>query len=407
MYQYAVTFTRHLLECDQDNRYVVFHDYEGIEQEQLHVERARLVKVHDTLVLGLTILGRKIWTPRGPRAQRLLRRLRRAMPWAGAIFRGDFAVFGQYGAELVLQPSHVSPDAALSGLPYLVAIHDAPFQWTEAHRKTRSPAFLQWYENLIAELARGASRILVDSVNGQRAMTMGYGADPAKICILPFQPPDYILRPVTPAERVAAKARFTLPVNFLFYPSKFHAHKNHIVLLEALHKLRSDRGLSIPLVLAGTTSNDDTYDRVIRRIEELGLSDQIIYLGYVDDADMATIYSLATALVFPTLMGPTAIPILEAFAAGCPVICSNVEGFPDQVSDAGLLIDPQDSAALAEAIAHVFSSERLRNELVEKGHRRFRELTTPHYGIAVRQIVATLVSEIQENGRRKWSFGLR
>lgn len=395
MYQYAVTFTKHLLARDTSNTYVLFHDYDGILDNGFDLARTTTIAVRNPLRLGLTVDARKIWTPRSAFAQGVLRRVRSSGLIGNRFLRGDYGIFSAHGAGLLIQPSHVTTDAVLSGLPYLIAIHDAPWQWSAEHRKTRSPRFLAWYDSLIRELARSATMILVDSPNGRDAMINGYGVHGDRIRILPFRPPGYIGDAGDAARRTAVAARFQLPERFLFFPSKFHAHKNHLGLLEALAILKNRYGVEVPVVLVGSTSTDDTHDRVIQRMKELGVSGQVRVLGYVSDDDMAALYTLALALVFPTLMGPTAIPILEAFALGCPVICSNAEGFPEQIGDAGLLVDPNSPHDIARAIQAIAGSASLRDELRAKGKRRFRELTATDYAEEIHTIVQGLVAKVE------------
>jgi glycosyltransferase involved in cell wall biosynthesis len=86
-------------------------------------------------------------------------------------------------------------------------------------------------------------------------------------------------------------------------------------------------------------------------------------------------YSHALALVMTTFFGPTNIPVLEAWAASCPVITPNIRGIREQVEDAGLLVDPGDVPAIAEAIWTIYSDSELRKKLINKGLHRVQEWT--------------------------------
>jgi glycosyltransferase involved in cell wall biosynthesis len=118
------------------------------------------------------------------------------------------------------------------------------------------------------------------------------------------------------------------------------------------------------------------------------------FLGYVPDEDMAALYKAAGALVFPTFLGPTAIPILEAFAAGCPVICSNVEGLDEQVGDAGILVDPSRPESIADAIRSVFTDASLRESLTTKSHARSQVLAGGDYGARVSAVVDQVIATL-------------
>lgn len=380
MYQYAVTFTRHLLNRDRTNTYVVFYDYPGIPNEHFNLTRAILVRVARPLALGLTLFGRPLWAPAARNAQRIFNRLLRVGPQARRCIQGEYSIFTRHRTQFLIQPSHVRPDPLVAGLPYLIAIHDAPYQWSDDHRARRSPRFLTWYEWLIKQLTREARMILVDSPNGRAAMIDGYGVPPHRVRILPFRPPDHLLISCNGAQRDAVKKKYNLPDCFVFYPSKLLAHKNHLGVIEALNLLRREHGVILHLILSGSVSGDGTLERMTALLNDYQMVGQVHYLGYVPDEDMAALYALSQALVFPTLMGPTALPILEAFAAGCPVVCSNVEGYAEQVGDAGLLFDPNNVNELAEALHAICTNAELRAGLREKGGARLRAAIATDYG---------------------------
>ncbi len=383
MYQYAITFTRHLLNRDRENNYVVFFDFAGVLNERFDLTRANLVRVDRPLALGLTLFGRLFWAPASPTAQRLLHRISRMGPAWRRCFQGEYSIFCRHNTQFLIQPSHVRPDALFAQLPYLIAIHDAPYQWSDEHRARRSQHFLKWYEWLIGELAGEAKMILVDSPSGMDAMAKGYEVQPDRIRILPFRPPDYVTASCDHDRMESVKAKYRLPESFIFYPSKLLAHKNHQVLIEAISLLRRQQNVTLHLVLAGSASRDGTLERINSLVDQHELGGQVHYLGYVPDEDMAALYSLALAMVFPTLMGPTALPILEGFAAGCPVVCSNVEGYPEQVGDAGLLFDPNNADELALALLSISTDSALRATLSEKGAARLQVLTAGDYGDSI------------------------
>ena len=83
---------------------------------------------------------------------------------------------------------------------------------------------------------------------------------------------------------------------------------------------------------------------------DLGLESQIRYGGYVPDEDMSGLYAGAVALTMPTFFGPTNIPVLEAWAYGCPVLTSDIRGIREQVGDAGVLVDPRSIESIADGI---------------------------------------------------------
>ena len=183
------------------------------------------------------------------------------------------------------------------------------------------------------------------------------------------------------------RAKYGLPERYLFYPAQFWDHKNHLRLVEAL-AIAKGRGLPVKLVLAGSRKN--AYDRVVLRVEALGLSEDVTILGYVPNEDMAALYRQALATVFVSLIGPTNIPPLEAMAVGSPLIVSNVYAMPEQVGDAALLVDPNNAEDIADKIERLWVDAALRRQLVEKGLARSATWTEEHFGARLREIVRSV-----------------
>jgi glycosyltransferase involved in cell wall biosynthesis len=231
-----------------------------------------------------------------------------------------------------------------------------------------------------------AAAILADSEIGREDIINAYAADPSRVHALPHLAPTYLRAEVGEADIARVRRRYEAPARYLFYPAAFWPHKNHARLLKALRVLRDRHGVRLPLLLAGRC--DREYPALAALSRELDLTEQVRFLGYVPDEDVSALYRGALALVMPTFFGPTNIPYLEAWSLGCAVITSNVRGLPDQVGDAGLLVDPRDEAALAEAIWRVHSDDPLRRNLVERGRRRVAEWTPERFTARLAGILA-------------------
>ena len=123
---------------------------------------------------------------------------------------------------------------------------------------------------------------------------------------------------------------------------------------------------------------------------ELESKDNVVFLGYVPDEHMFELYRRARALIMPSFFGPTNIPQLEAFVAGCPVGASKVYGVPDQVGDAALLFDPKSSDEIAEAMERLWTDDALCNCLIEKGKERASEWGPIQFSQRLKEIVDAL-----------------
>ncbi len=105
------------------------------------------------------------------------------------------------------------------------------------------------------------------------------------------------------------------------------------------------------------------------------LPPRTLYLGRVDDKTLSTLYSGATAFVYPSLYEGFGIPPLEAMACGAPVITSNITALPEVVGDAAILVDPYDTESIASGICQVLESEILQGKLRFKGFQQAKNYT--------------------------------
>jgi glycosyltransferase involved in cell wall biosynthesis len=194
------------------------------------------------------------------------------------------------------------------------------------------------------------------------------------------------------------KERYQLPDDYLFYPAQFWPHKNHIGIVRALAILKNERRLVPPVLFCGAASDEireQNYAALQIEARELGVSDQIHYIGYVPDGDMSALYTGASALVMPTFFGPTNIPVLEAWACGCPVLTSDIRGIREQVGDAALLADPASPEAIADAIARIITDNELRDRLISSGMARLASYSPEEYGLRLRQILNETITQIR------------
>ena len=94
------------------------------------------------------------------------------------------------------------------------------------------------------------------------------------------------------------------------------------------------------------------------------------FTGFVTPSELGALYRLARIMIFPSLFEGWGLPVVEAFAIGLPVACSNATCLPTVVDGAAELFDPTDPAAMADAMARVWGDDRLRERLIADGRDR-------------------------------------
>ncbi|MEY2935358.1 MAG: hypothetical protein RL033_6107 [Pseudomonadota bacterium] len=171
------------------------------------------------------------------------------------------------------------------------------------------------------------------------------------------QPPDL---------EVVRQLRERIGGPFFLTAGSFNPRKNLLRVCQAF----ASKLDQIPhkLVLVGTRGWDD--DAVWKELGSERLRGRVHALGLVNDRELAALYSIADGLIFASLFEGFGLPVIEAMAAGCPVITSSTTSLPEVAGDAGILVDPLDTTAIASAMLRVASDRVLREELVAKGRER-------------------------------------
>ena len=159
-----------------------------------------------------------------------------------------------------------------------------------------------------------------------------------------------------------------IPKSFIFYPANRWLHKNHDNLLKALLILKNDHNLQIDCVLTGF-DQPNGYS-LMKNVEAYGLTKQVHNIGYVGKDDLKYIYRNALMLCFPSLFEGFGMPLIEAMACGCPVICSKVTSIPEVVGNAALLFNPEDPKDIAKCIRKLLLDKNTATKLRNKGFER-------------------------------------
>ena len=160
------------------------------------------------------------------------------------------------------------------------------------------------------------------------------------------------------------KKNYALNRPYILYVGAIGMHKNIMGILSAYQKTFDK--ISHDLVLAGPP--DSAWDSANRFVYDCGLSENVHFLGHVSKTDdLSDIYNGADLFVFPSFYEGWTSPPLEAMACGTPVITSNCSSLPETVGNAAILIDPNNTGALAHEMKRVLSNKELQIELIEKG----------------------------------------
>ncbi|HPF22764.1 MAG TPA: glycosyltransferase family 1 protein [Hyphomonas sp.] len=233
-------------------------------------------------------------------------------------------------------------------------------------------ADLTWRETIYRAACRTSHAIIVNSQWIKDDIVAQFAVNPDKVQIIPEAAPTQLLAEITDADKAETRAKYALPERYIFYPNNTWPHKNHARLFEALAWLRDTKGITVPLVSTGAR-HEPSREKLDARMRELGLDNQVQFLGFVSSKELRAIYQMARCLVVPSLFEANSLPIFEAWAEGIPVASSNVTALPEQVGDAGLLFDPMDPQDMGTIIERLFTDDTLCADLIAKGKIRLSD----------------------------------
>ena len=217
----------------------------------------------------------------------------------------------------------------------------------------------------VRRAARLADAIIVPSVATRRDLAARFPLAAAKIRVVPYAPAERFA-PLSPRESLPVISRHGLANReYLLFAGNIEPRKNLLTLIDAYNRLRKATRVAPRLAIAG---GEGWHNQAIHRAAAASpFAGDIRFLGYVPDAELPALMSGALAFVYPSLYEGFGLPPLEAMACGTPVITSNRSSLPEVVGDAALLVDPEDRAGLADAMAKIVDDEPLRQDLRERG----------------------------------------
>lgn len=282
------------------------------------------------------------------------------------------------------------PWCYLAPVPALSTIHDLMHRYERRFPEIGTKWQYAWREWHFKNTCRWSSGILVDSQLGKEHVIDSYKVDRSKLHILPFIAPSYLDENINIMDPCFID---NLPKKFFFYPAQYWEHKNHMRLVKAVSILKS-RFMDIKLVLTGAYKNE--YAVILNLVEQLGLLDDVIFLGYVTDAEMGYLYRHARAMIMPTFSGPTNIPPLEAMKAGCPAAVSNIYAMPEQTKGAALLFNPESVEDIAFVMSKLWDDDELCRELAERGKLVSSEWTKKHFDSCVSKLIHEILDILEK-----------
>ena len=174
-------------------------------------------------------------------------------------------------------------------------------------------------------------------------------------------------------EKLATKSKWSNGKEYFFFLGSMHPRKNIKRLIDAFNLFKKQNESDMKLLLGGSILWQASDFK--EAYENSNFKDDIVFLGRLNDADLKQVLGAAYCLAFAPIFEGFGLPIVEAFEAGVPVICSNVTSMPEVAGDATLLFNPFEIQEIADAMSRIYKDKNLRQELISKGHQQKLKFT--------------------------------
>lgn len=278
-------------------------------------------------------------------AQRLLREL----PKRAALDELD-VLHTSYNAPLQLPPR----------CKLVVTIHDLSFEHYPEWFPLRVRRMLKWS---VPRSARAARQVITVSDWCKQQLVQTYRLSPAQVSVT-HEAAETRFRPLD--KRAALDAvhhKYNTGDHFILAVGNLQPRKNQTRLLSAFGRAKTNGALPHKLVIVGQPGWHA--QQVFDGARTLG--DNVVFTGYVPEADLPLLYNAAKVFCYPSLYEGFGLPVVEAMQCGAPVITSNVSALPEVAGKAAQLVDPYDVDALAQALCEIANSPARQAELRAAG----------------------------------------
>ena len=278
----------------------------------------------------------------------------RAFPRAVAACAADIAHVPYHGAPL------------RSPAPLVTSVLDVA-AWVMPEYARRPAARL--YTALVGASARGATQVITLSQAAKEDIERELQL-PAERITVTWLAPDAACHPRMGADRDATlRERYGLPERYVFAIGGFDLRKQFRQLLLAWTWVARAEGEDCALVIAGREPQwrEPLFPDLRAYARELGISENIRWLGEISEADKPALYRMARVFAFPSRYEGFGLPVLEAMACGTPVVANECSCLPELVGDGAYLVEAGDARAMAGAIIALLNQEPLRQAQVNAG----------------------------------------
>lgn len=314
------------------------------------------------------VTARKTPVPSEGRAQKALRGLGY---WRAELAKQKFDIFEGFNLPLVVAPSTVN----------LLTIHDLRGLQPEAGAIER--AVFRW---VLDRALRDAAHVVTVSEAIKKALN---DVSPgAAVSVVYNGVSETSTAPVSAADVAAFKSKFAIDEGYVLAVGHIEARKNYPRLVDAMAKL-GGQGFRQSLVIIGNDSGERI--EVEKRMRANGMEGRVHLLSGMSDLEVRCAYALCGLFVFPSCYEGFGIPILEAMAAGRPMVLSDIDVFREITQQQGVYFSPADSDGMADAMQRMLADPAEQERIIAYGNRRVGDFSYVHLARQMKSLYQLLM----------------
>ena len=352
---YTLNLIKNLLEIDSENQYFFYTDTEEVRiLNKIKKTIDPVKKLKNYQIISVLPASKALWTF-----------------WSLPLHLIKHPVD-------ILHVQYITPFFLPRGIKLITTIHDVSFAVLPRLIDRKDLFFLKM---LVPLSLKRADKVIAVSDFTKKEIERHYGIESIKIERIYNGVSEHYFKTEITVEKVdQIKKKYGICQPFIFYAGTLQPRKNIPFLLKVFDKLKQegkaeDKIRKLTLVLSGKRYGRN-YDKLIEETlsgikrNNPDVIEDINFIGFIDDEDLAFIYQMAQAVVLPSFYEGFGLPAIEAMASGSPVIHNNSSCFQEITQGAGLSFENNNRNDFTKKMFDIIIDLKLRNNLINKGKQR-------------------------------------
>jgi glycosyltransferase involved in cell wall biosynthesis len=260
----------------------------------------------------------------------------------------------------------------------IITIHDLiPLYYPEVAKHQ-----YKYYKYFMPLLLKKAHKVICISENTKEDLLKFYNIDESKVKMIYNGYDKELFNEENVNEETLKKYNIDYP--YMVMVGASYPHKNLDSAIKAFKELKDKKGSK--LIIIGKTCA--YIEKLVALTKKLNLQSEVIFLGYVEDEDLKTLYNKSKAFVYPTLYEGFGLPILEAAACDTLVLCSNNSCLPEVAGDGAIMFNPESIEEIREAMEKAIEGGDFIEEIKKKAKENLKRFSWEKTGREIFDLIS-------------------